>query len=565
MIKEFHIKNYALIDDLRVDPNHGLCILTGETGAGKSIIIGALGALLGEKVDKESIRAGTSSITVEGRFSTRLKKIEEFLERIGIEPQEEIIVRRRILKNGKSMNYINDSQVSLNTLKKLGDLLVDIHGQHQHQSLLNTDLHLELLDRFLGLQTLRDELKKHYKKFLSLREDFSRLIEDVKRRKEKRDLYQFQIEEIDKANLKLGELEELLNEKKLLETAEKRYLLIGELRELLSEKDNSALQLLQESENRLEELSKIDKGLKSQLDALRNASVITEDVWRYLVDYQERIEFSQERLEEVNQRLYLLDNLKKKYGNTIEEILSYRERIEKELSSLQIDEENIEKLKEEMNGEIEKSIRLAEELSERRRKGKERLEKRIGGVLKTLGMPASEFLVDISHKEDPSGLFHKDGKTYHLDERGIDRVEFFFSANPGEPPRPLRKVASGGELSRIMLAIKSVLLEVDEIPIMVFDEIDSGIGGRIAEAVGKKLSLLGRYRQILCITHLPQIAKYANVHYKVYKETKGGRTFTKLEKLSKKKRVEELARMLSGERITPTTLKHAQELLDGVQ
>lgn len=565
MIKEFHIKNYALIDDIRVEPSDGLCILTGETGAGKSIIIGALGVLLGEKVDKDSIRAGTSSITIEGRFSVKLKKIEEFLEKIGIELQEDIIVRRRILKNGRGTNYINDSQVSLNTLKKLGDLLVDIHGQHQHQSLLNIDLHLELLDRFLGLEALRGELKKHYKKFLYLREELSSLTEDVKRRKEKRDLYQFQIEEIDKAKLKLGELEELLKEKKLLETAEKRHLLIGELRELLSERDNSALQLLQESERKLEELSEIDEGLKSQLDALKNASVVTEDVWRYLVDYQERIEFSQERLEEVNQRLYLLDNLKKKYGRTIEDILLYRKQIEKELSSLEIDEENIEKLKDEMNGEIERAVKLAAELSEKRKKGKEKLERKVGEILKSLGMQAAKFLVDISYKEDPSGLFHKDGKTYHLDERGIDRVEFFFSANPGEPPRPLRKIASGGELSRIMLAIKSVLLEVDEIPIMVFDEIDSGIGGGVAEAVGKKLSLLGKYRQILCITHLPQIAKYANIHYKVYKETKGGRTFTRLEKLSKRGRVEELARMLSGEKITPTILRHAEELLNGIQ
>lgn len=563
MLRELIIKNYALIDELGIEYEPGLNILTGETGAGKSIIIGALSALLGERVDYDTIRTGAKNAIIEGAFTVTQKSFKDLCQEVGIElPAGALIIRRKIEKHGKTANYINDSQVGVATLKKLGDRLVDIHGQHEHQSLLAVDLHLEVLDDFARLGSQRAELKALYHRYLEKNQELENLEEEIQRRKERQDLYQYQVKEIDDANLKPSELEELAQEKSLLETSEKRTRLSQELKELLSEQDGSVLTRLAESERRIEELAKIDTAFKPYLELVKTVSLQADELWRVVIAYQEKIEFSAERLEHINERFYLIDKLKKKYGRDINEVLAYRDTIAEELASIEIDSSRIEAIKKEL-GELRAHLAArAEQLSSKRNKAKTVLERQLELELNTLGMPTAQFFVAMKLTEDPAGLYESEGKRFRLTELGIDQIEFLFSANPGEEPKPLRKIASGGELSRIMLALKGVLTEADRVPVMIFDEVDVGIGGRIAEAVGKKLAALARSRQVICITHLPQIAKYATRHYKVAKEVRGGRTFSTITKLDKKERVKELARMLGGERITDTTLRHAQELLD---
>ncbi len=563
MLKELIIKNYALIDDLGIEYAPGLNILTGETGAGKSIIIGALSALLGERVDYDTIRTGAKNAIIEGAFTVTDKPIKDLCQEAGIELIDgTLIIRRKIEKHGKTANYLNDSQVGVAVLKKLGDRLVDIHGQHEHQSLLAVELHLEVLDDFARLAPMRAGLKTLYHRYLEKNQELKNLEEEIQRRKERQDLYQYQVKEIDEANLKPSELEELAQEKSLLETSEKRTRLSQELKELLSEQEGSVLTRLAESERRIEELAKIDSAFKPYLELVKTVSLQADELWRVVVAYQEKIEFSAERLEQINERFYLIDKLKKKYGRDINDVLAYRDKIAEELASIEIDSGRIEEIKKEL-AEIRTQLAArAVQLSSKRNTAKTVLEKQLEVELNTLGMPKAQFFVGMKQMEDPAGLYESEGKRFRLNELGIDQIEFLLSANPGEEPKPLRKIASGGELSRIMLALKGVLTEADRIPVMIFDEVDVGIGGRIAEAVGKKLALLARSRQVICITHLPQIAKYATRHYKVEKEVRGGRTYSKITKLDKKERVKELARMLGGERITETTLRHAQELLE---
>jgi DNA repair protein RecN (Recombination protein N) len=563
MLKELVIKNYALIDELGIEYEPGLNILTGETGAGKSIIIGALSALLGERVDYDTIRTGAKNAEIEGAFTITTEAVKAVCQEAGIEPADDtLIIRRKLEKRGKTTNYVNDTLVGVSILKKVGDRLVDIHGQHEHQSLLSVDLHREVLDDFAKLRPVRDSLKALYHSYLDQTQVLKNLEEEIRRKKERQDLYQFQLKEIDEANLKSVELDELAGEKALLETAEKRSRLSQELKTLLSDEEGSVLSRLAESERRLEELAKIDPALKTYFELVKTVSLQADELWRALVAYQEKIEFSPERLEQINERLFLIDTLKKKYGRTIAEILALRDKIAEELSSIEIDESRITVIARDLTRLKQSLAEIALNLSSDRSRTKSILEKQVEAELATLGMPKARFFVGMKMAEDPEGLYESEGKRFRLNELGIDQIEFLFSANPGEEPKPLRKIASGGELSRIMLALKGVLTEADRIPVMVFDEVDVGIGGRIAEAVGKKLAALSTSRQVICITHLPQIAKYASRHFKVEKEVKGGRTYSKISKLDKKERVQELARMLGGEKITDTALRHARELLD---
>lgn len=558
MLTELRIKNYALIDDLEISYSNGLNVLTGETGAGKSIVIGALSLLLGERAESDMIRTGANSCEIEGIFSIKPNSIAN-LSDLPIDKTETIIIRRKIESNGRSSCYINDRSVTANTLKRLGDLLVDLHGQHEHQSLLRIEFHRQILDDFAQLDSKREALGEIYFAYFTQKAELDTLTEQIRQRKERRALDEFQYQELSAAQLKVGENETLLKEKTLLESAEKRFRLAQELNQIISENEGSLLEQFDIFQKHLAELISIDESLAASLNDIKSIRSVFDELWRNIVKYRDRIEFSPQRLEAINERLFLIEKLQKKYSRNIEALLVLQKNLEESLSSIEIDESRIVELKQELALKENKLIKQAKELSRGRQQAKKTIESKLEQELAELGMPQARFIVSIAPIEDEAGLYQEAGKRYRLDENGIDQVEFLFSANPGEEPKPLRKIASGGELSRIMLALKSVT--ASRIPILVFDEIDLGIGGRVAEAVGKKLVKLSRNSQVICITHLPQIAKYAQSHFRVTKSTKAGRTRTTLLPLAESDRIEEIARMLAGTKISKTTISHARELL----
>lgn len=562
MLSQLRIKNYALIDDLEIDYSVGLNVLTGETGAGKSIVIGALSLLLGERAESDMVRSGESTCEVEGNFSVKPDFFNHYKD-LSIDKNENLLIRRKVESNGRSYSYLNDQSVTTNTLKRLGDLLVDLHGQHEHQSLLRIEFHRQILDDFAKLTYQHQKLSEIYHKYYTQKTELDNLAEQIRRRKERRELDEFQYQELKSAQLAVGEVESLLKEKNLLESSEKRVRLAQELSQILSDNEGSLLEQFDILQKQFNELTSIDSSLASLLREIKSARSVVDELWRILVKYRDRIEFSPHRLETINERLFLIEKLKKKYSCDIEGLLTRQKELENNLSTIEIDESKVKELQNEMAQRKQQLIKIAKEISQARRRAKKSIEAKLEKELSELGMAQARFTVSIQLIEDENGLYEEEGKYYRLDENGIDRVEFLFSANPGEDPKPLRKVASGGELSRIMLALKSITSS--RIPILVFDEIDLGIGGKVAESVGKKLAKLSNHSQVICITHLAQIAKYANAHFRVSKTTKKGRTRTALEKLAESERVDEIARMLAGEKISKTTISHAREMLKEVK
>ncbi|MEW6686932.1 MAG: DNA repair protein RecN [Candidatus Edwardsbacteria bacterium] len=563
MLTELQIKDYALIENLQVEFSPGLNVLTGETGAGKSILIGAVGLMLGEKGDIDSVRTGANSSMVEGIFDLHSRKdLLKILQEQGIEMEESsIILKRNVNTTGKTKCYANAQAITLSFLKHLGDELLDMHGQHEHQSLLKEERHLDSLDGFGKLLPLRLEVEKFFYEHQSLTQSLIELERREALTKEKIDLYQFQIKEIEKTNLSLGEEESLERERKILENSEKLFQLATEAQDLLSENEGSIIEQLGLLENKVSEVVSIDERLKEVFEDIKSSGYQLEEASHTLSDYRAKLEFDPQRLEIIRDRLDLIKTLKKKYGGSIENVLQYAERIKKEIHSVERNEEEIANLKiriEENRKELEKR---ALELSGKRKEIATKMSIKIKEELVDLGMEKAKFEVGVNQIEEEDGLVEQQGKKYRTCERGIDEIRFLISPNPGEELRPLAKIASGGEISRVMLALKTILAEVDAVPTLVFDEIDVGIGGRIAEAVGKKLREIAKTRQVLCITHLPQIACLAEAHYLVKKETKKGRTTTQIKKLSKEEQIEEIARMLGGEAITKLTREHAREML----
>lgn len=558
MLSQLRIKNYALIDDLEIEYISGLNVLTGETGAGKSIVIGALSLLLGERAETEIIRTGATTCEIEGTFAVKPTFFDNFID-LPIDKTDTILIRRKIESNGRSFSYINDQSVTTNTLKRLGDFLVDLHGQHEHQSLLRIEFHREILDDFAKLKPMVNDLQKLFNDYQNRQRQLDNLSQQIRQRKERRELDEFQYQEISTAQLKIDEEENLLKEKTLLENAEKRFRLAQELNQILSENQGSLLEQLAIFQKQFNELASIDKSLTSTLNELKGIRSVFDELWRDIVRYRDRIEFLPQRLETINERLFIIEKLKNKYNRNVEKLLAFQDELAKNLNSIEIDESELKELTKELTNQKTKLIKLAQEISLARQRAKPNLEAKLAKELTDLGMPQARFIVTIQPVEDETSIYEQCGKKYRLDESGIDQVEFLFSANPGEDPKPLRKVASGGELSRVMLALKSVIS--GNIPVLVFDEIDLGIGGKIAETVGKKLAKLAQKSQVICITHLPQIAKYADAHYRVSKCIKAGRTRTTLEHLTEAERVNEIARMLAGAKISKTTIIHAREML----
>jgi DNA repair protein RecN (Recombination protein N) len=562
MLKELNIKNFAIIDQVRVEFTPGLNVFTGETGAGKSIVVDALNLALGERANPDLIRTGSTEAVVEASFELNgraRKDIAALLEEQGIAMHagEDLIVRRVLSAAGKNRIYVNGSLANLATLAALGAGLADIHGQHEHQSLLSPDRQMEMLDSFGDLDELAATVGSFYRRLLDVRKDLAELQTGERERAQREEMLRFQKSEIEAAMLKPGEDEELANEQKVLSNAEKLAGLAALVDETLYASDGSVLSGLKKAADSLKEIVEIDSRLAGAMELCESGRAQLEEAAREISSYREGVEFDPGRLEQIGDRLDLIRKFRKKYGNTIEEIIEFGAKAAAELDRMERSTEEIEKFKSEIQAIKFGLTDKAAELTRKRAAAARELEKKAEAELGHLGMKKTTFTVKITQEPGGDSL---DG--LKLGPRGADRVEFLIAPNPGEDPKPLARTASGGELSRIMLALKTILVEGDSIPTVVFDEVDAGIGGAVAEEVGKKLRRVATKRQVFCITHLPQIACMATSHYGVAKSVKKDRTSTEVRLLDEKERVDEIARMLGGKTITEATIRHAEEMIE---
>ena len=542
------IKNLALVEELEWQMGAGFVAVTGETGAGKSIIIGALQLLLGERADKSLIRTGADVCTVEAVFSGNgLQKLNPKLVEAGVEPCEsDLILKRTLSTTGTNRQFINGSPTTLSILKNLGDDLVDLHGPHDHQSLLSPDTQLSLLDSFARAEEQFGEYRKHYRQMQTLLAEHAALDTAETAREQELDLLRHQTTEIKSANLVAGEEEEIENRYKLASNSKRLIELASAIANRLSEADDSVLSQLAETQRLLRELEKIDSSI-AQLSSAHAASVVDlSEIARALSAYAERLDLDPEQLAALEQRVSLFETLKRKYGGSIAEVIAFGERAADRMQKIEGRDAELERLAKEIENVRAQMNRAGEALRKLRTKAAPKLSENIRRNLRDLGFRQSEFEAKLSALDEPR-------------PSGFDTVELLFSPNPGEPLKPLRAIASSGEISRLMLAIKSALAAHDEIPLLVFDEIDTNVGGEIAHAVGVKMQTLGRDHQVICITHLPQVAATASSHFVVTKDVARGRTFSNLREVTGKSRQEELARMLGGK--SESALKLAASLL----
>jgi len=565
MLKNLSIKHYALIEDLTIDFERGLNIITGETGAGKSIIIDALSLILGERADTDMVRKDAEKAIVEGIFDVSdNKKLRTLLEKNNIESCDEMIVRREVSAKGQSRSFINDTPASISVLKDIGDVLVDLHGQHDHQSLLRTETHIDLLDDFGGLEGLCGEYYTAYRKALDTARAVEELVSREQQLMERRSFYEFQIREIDTVNPRPHEEDELERELIILENAERLFSSTERLYQMLYEGDHSIHDQLILTRNELENLTAIDPAFGESQREAGSASAVVDELAKFIQQYNSKIDFNPRRLEEIRDRLGNLSILKKKYGGTLEAVLQYREKIGYEVNLAENFKTEIEVLRKKFDIQRQRTSEVAQRLSVKRNEIGGKAGTLIIRALQELGIPNAVFEVRCTHRisADPGKAIARIGKEcYEATPKGIDFVEFYISTNVGEDPRPLPKVASGGEVSRIMLALKMVLAKSDRLPLLVFDEIDVGVSGKIAQVVGQSLNKLSQFHQVVAITHLPQIAGFADSHFMVKKIEDGKRAKTQIRKLDDDERVREVASLLSGDEITNSGLESARELM----
>jgi len=549
MLRTLDIKNAGLVQELRVEFVPGLCIITGETGAGKSMIVGSIELILGDRADVKIIRTGQTVAEVSAVFDVAaIGSVSGILDRYGIAPEEDgaLLISRQISGGGKSRCYINGRPATVTMLKEIGEALVDIHSQNSHQSLLKRSSHLELLDAYGALERSRTDFAGLFKQFRNLREEYEELFSDEREREQQIDLYRFQMDEIQKARLRPDEEEELKKERDLLQNAETIAESITAASKALDGNENSTASSLHTALQHLDNLSRIAADFGSEYQQLKEAVLGVEDVVEKLGRHSERLEFDPQRLERIESRLHQIFLLKKKYGNSIGEILEHLEEVSRKLERYENRDQEIEKLRFAVDQMEKKMGQEAAKISRLRKKVAAQLSDKIEAELKQLGIVHCRFVVEVGKAE--------------LSSTGADRVEFLISPNPGEPLKPLKEIASSGEISRVMLAIKSVLAEKDTIPILIFDEIDVNIGGRTASTVGKKLTSLAKSHQVLCITHLPQVAAEADAHYLVSKSVSENRTCSTIAQLDKKQRVKEITRMFGGDS-TRLSTQYAQKIL----
>lgn len=553
MLEHLHIRNVALIKESEISFGDGLNILTGETGAGKSMIIDSLQFALGGRAGKDFLRHGEKQAAVEALFSVQSQALTEKLAENGIAPEEDgtLLITRTLSEAGKSVCRINGSTVTVGMLKEIAEDMIDIYGQHEHQSLLNPVKHIRLLDRFCGagFGEAMEEYKNSRQRLKDLEKQLAILIGDESQREQRMDMLLFQKEEIEAAEMQEGEEDALLEQKKRLSSMERLIRLTGESVTLLYDGDDrapSACDQLGDALAKLREAAEYDAALSPLADALADGYAAVEDCARELKREAEKQEADPEELERIEERLQLFYKLKRKYGGSIEAVLEFYEKAVQELEFLSNSSEKAAELSAKKAEEEKRLSALAETLTARRRATAEQVEEQIETALHDMEMKHARFHIQIEEKAD----WGADGK---------DKVEFLISANAGEPLKPLAKIASGGEMSRVMLALKTVLVDADEIGTFIFDEIDTGVSGRTARRVGEKMRFLGGKRQLLCITHLPQIAAMADNHFLIEKESDAGETVTRVTALDEEGAVREVARLMND--VTETTLAAARELL----
>ena len=564
MLKELSIRNFAIIDDLHIDFSDGLTILSGETGAGKSIILNAVNLLLGSRASAELVRTGAESAELEALFQiSSTSSVAQIMSAHGYAPGEGLLIRRLISRSDSNRVYVNGRLATIGLLTAITENLASISGQHVHQGLLKEDQHLLILDQFGSLTAQRRKVTDDYHQILPLIDKLNRLNSTRQREAEHRKLLAFQKNEITAASLAPGEDAELEQERLRLKNAEALYQTVHSSIEELYGASGSVIERLSEVKKNLETAGRIDSQLKTKAETLASASFQIEDLTDELRSHLNLIQMDDQRLEAVEERLDVINRLKRKYGGSLEAVSSQLETIEAELSEVENIGKQIEKIEEQLIKLHDQLARRALKLSQKRNEAAKDLARKVVEELGSLKMSQTEFkavLYPLAADEKTNPYLTT--KNYCMTESGIDRVAFMIAPNPGEELKPLASIASGGELSRVVLALKAILAESDAVETIVFDEVDAGIGGGTAEVVGRKLSDLARHHQIICITHLPQIAKFGEHHFSISKHVDDGRTKTAIQPLSREDRTKEIARMLGGEKITQTTLDHARELME---
>jgi DNA repair protein RecN (Recombination protein N) len=556
MLLELNISNFALIDNVRLSLEDGLNVLTGETGAGKSIIIDAVNLVLGERADTDVIRTGAKKAVVEALFEcSEIDGTDSILESLGIEPEpDKTVVLSREIRSGRSISRINGRTVPLSSVKQLGRHLIDIHGQHQHQSLLDVHNHLDTLDQFGGreITKTRNKTSSMYERLVRLEKELEKSVRNEMERERNIDLYSYQVREIEDANLETGEEEGLTKRREVMVNAEKIYQSLAQSYQLLYGDDDSVGTTVTNGIGQVNALLSPYADMDDRIAGFQRIAETSyhslREMSRDIRSFLEGFEFDRTKLNSVEERLDLINRLKRKYGRTIEEILEYRDKRYAELEKLKNSEQQQQRIRTEID-ELERDLkRECKVLSGLRKKAADYLAETVTSEIVKLGMNNGAFAVDMKQAE-------------RFTAKGTDVVEFLFSANLGEPLKSLNKIASGGEMSRIMLAIKRCLADTDRIPTLIFDEIDSGISGRTAQVVAQQLAAVSKKHQVVCVTHLPQIAAMADNHYMIIKEEKGGKTQTRLKVLDRNQKIKELARLMGGAKVTELTIRHSEEML----
>lgn len=549
MLERLHIKNIAVIDEAEIEFNKGFNVLTGETGAGKSIIIDSINMVLGERTSKNLIRNGEKKAVVEAMFYADNPKVLAALEELGVEPEDGmLILYRDVNTDGKTVCKVNGSMTTASSLRDIASLLINIHGQNDNQSLLTPSAHIGFLDSYAGITADLEAYRTQHQKVTELKEQIASLKFDELEKERQTDLYSYQIDEINNANLKIGEDEQLAERKKFINSIGKIAESVNSSYSALYEQDRNVYDTLSRVVNSLQSVSEYDASLTDLYERLNSAAIEIDDIIYQLRDYRDSMEFDDREIDQIETRLDTINSLKRKYGNTIEDILSYHDEISQKLEKITKSDEEIVRLKKELDFAEKVRNELASNLTKLRKKASSDLAVKICSELADLDMAKAKFEVDI--------------KECDYNKNGCDSVEFLISVNAGEPLKPLSKIASGGEMSRIMLAIKSIFADADIIDTMIFDEIDTGVSGRAAQKIAEKINKISSNKQILCITHLAQIAAMADTHFLIEKAVDEDRTYTMVTPLDDAPRKTELARIIGGAQITDTTIKAAAEMLE---
>ncbi len=556
MLSLLKIKNIALIANLEIEFSLGLNLLTGETGSGKSIIVDSLGALTGERISTDIIKSGESTAQIEGLFNiSPTVELLEIFDESGVEiddNQSEIIVRRELSLAGKNRIFVNNQSVTQGFLRKIGTFLVDIHGQGEQSTLFNQATHLEILDEYAKHQSLRDVTAEKFREFAAIENELKDLQSDDAQKLQLLDILRFQVKEIEVAQLNLNEDDELDEEKRRLNNSEKVSLLSDESYDFLYENEDATITTLEKVVRRITELSEFEKSFADYAEGLNNAQATLEDLAIAVRTFRGKLEFSPERLEEIESRLAEISRLKRKYGGTIESVLQHFNESQNRLSGIEDSSLREEELRKKLAKIRDEYLEVARKLHAARTTAAKKFEKNVEENLKAVSLEKARFEVKIDFEENNDKSFTA---------KGFDNIEFYFSANIGEAVKPIAKVASGGETSRLMLILNTTTKLAVDGKTVVFDEIDAGIGGRVAEAVGLKLKELSKNQQVLCVTHQPQVASLADEHFQISKVMTTNSTNVSVKILNANERIEEIARMLAGEKITDSARNHAKEMI----